>query len=96
MIIDSLAGVLPPQTLDAKAEKKRDAGAPKPVAESNKSYDSQLDMERQNISKNNSLKHWKRGEGYKAVSYNSKGSPKDFLGPESEEGKKHKEFDIII
>ena len=96
MIIDSLAGILPPQAMDAKVEKKKDIEAPRPIAQSNKSYDSQLDMAKQNISKKGALKSRDREEGLKAEIYNAKGSLEDTPLSESEEGQKHESLNLII
>lgn len=51
MFIDSLAGVIPPQSLDVRLEKKEDREEPKPIKGSGKSNGAQLDMAKQTISK---------------------------------------------
>lgn len=96
MIVDSLAGILPPQAMDAKVEKKKEVDAPRPVAQSNKSYDSQLDMAKQNISKKSALRSGNREESHRAEIYNAKGSIEDACPPESEDGQKHESLDLII
>lgn len=96
MIIDSLAGILPPQAMDAKVEKKKDIEAPKPIAQSNKSYDSQLDMAKQNISRKGALTSRYREEELKAEIYDAKGSLKDTSTSQSEEGQTHDSLDLII
>ena len=96
MIIDSLAGILPPQAMDAKVEKKKGLQDPKPIAKSNKSYDSQLDLAKQNISKMRTLISGDREEGQRAEIHNSKGSLEDTPPPESKEGQEHQSLNLLI
>ena len=96
MIIDSLAGILPPQAMDAKVEKKKEPEGPRPVAQSNKSYDAQLDMAKQNISKKSAPVSCDREEGSKAETYDAKGSMRDTCLSESEQRRSCESLDLII
>lgn len=96
MIVDSLAGILPPQAMDTKVEKKKELDAPKPVAQSNKSYDSQLDMAKQNISKKRALRSGGREEGHRTEIYNAKGAFEAPPPPESGEDRKRESLDLMI
>ncbi len=96
MIIDSLAGILPPQAMDVKVEKKKEPEGARPIVQSNKSYDAQLDMAKQNISKKSAPKSCVREEGSKAETYNAKGSLRDTCLSESEKMLKCESLDLII
>lgn len=51
MFIDSLAGIIPPQSLEVRQEKKEDKEEPKPIKGSGESNGAQLDMTEQALSK---------------------------------------------
>ncbi len=51
MFIDSLAGVIPPYSIDVKLEKKKDTGTPRPVKGTQHGEEAELDMAKQNIGK---------------------------------------------
>ena len=57
MIVDSLASVPVSQAPDVKVEKNAKAEEPRAIEESDKSEYSQLDMEKQNISKRRSTEN---------------------------------------
>ena len=96
MIIDSLAGILPPQAMDAKVEKKKEPEGPRPIAQSNKSDDAQLDMTKQNISKKRTPGAPVKEEGSKPELYNAKGSLRETCLSESEEMLRCESLDLII
>lgn len=96
MYIDSLAGVLPPQALDIKVEKKEQVDEPKPVKQSHQSHDSQLDMAKQNISKKNTLKSKEHRDYFKAEIYNHKGGlPRD-VSSGDEDAERHGSLSLLI
>ncbi|MBW2017123.1 MAG: hypothetical protein JRF57_05365 [Deltaproteobacteria bacterium] len=54
MFIDSLTGIIPPQSLEIKIDKKKDVEEPKPIKGSHRSDDARLEMAKQDIAKKNS------------------------------------------
>jgi glutaredoxin len=74
MLLDSLNGVLPPQAMEVKVEKKKDPEETKPIEQSGESRHPQLELQQQNISKETKIKQVFKEEQRLMQIYNAKGN----------------------
>lgn len=96
MFIDSLAGVIPPQTADVKLEKKEQTDQPRPIVGSEKSQDSKLEMSKQNLSKKNAMKPKERERVLRAAIYNPRGSFSGDPPVELENTSQSESLDLVV
>lgn len=94
MMIDSHLAALPIQHSDTKPEKKDAVKRLKPVEDSGDSYESQLDSQKQDLSKKSSMKHIT--EDKSSIVYNSKGGIRIAGGDRYDTREEQVQIDISV
>ena len=72
MMIDPLAGSIAPQALDSKIEKKSNPAEAKPIEASSDTDNTQFDIEKQKIAKDQTAKSMEKDDG--VLTYNAHGN----------------------
>jgi hypothetical protein len=83
MIIDPMAGLALPPICDIKVEKKSEAEQPRPIVESDKSDDSKLDLQRQNVARRKTSKSRHQKAESWGKRYNSSGGVEEDIPPKN-------------
>lgn len=74
MLLDSLNGLIPPQAMEVKLEKKKEPMDTKPIEQSGASRHPQLELQEENISKEAKTKQVIKEEQKFPELYNAKGN----------------------
>ena len=96
MIIDSLGGLPPPQTLAIKLEKKLETEEPRAIEDSEKGNDSTLDSNKQNIANRQADKDIINSGNIEYNTYNAQGNIVDELSSGGYNDRQNELIDVLV